>query len=118
MDEGILLKLSFVVTIGGLLLLFGLEQWYIPKLTKVGEISVNDLGKERVIKVSVTKVSLVKENMFLEVSDGTGVLDLVLFRAKEKVKKGDFLEVEGRVQQYKGKLELIVSTMKSLERGD
>ena len=114
MDEADLLKLSFCVSIIGIILLLVIDNFYaLPELT-IGEITLDEVGKEVVVKARVSKVSVRAENVFLEIDDGTSAITAVVFNTKEEIKRGQLLEVEGKVARYKGEPELVVTKLKML----
>ena len=114
MKESDLVKLSFAVSIIGMVLLVGIDYFYQIEPSKIKDITLNEVGKEIIIQAKITKAVVKNENLFLEVKDDSGSIEAVVFKVKEKVRKGDVVEIEGKVTKYKGNLEVVVAKLKTL----
>jgi len=55
----------------------------------------------------LVKVSQKPDVNFFGVEDGTGRINVVAFNKMGKIKKGESVQVEGRVELYEGDLEII-----------
>jgi DNA/RNA endonuclease YhcR with UshA esterase domain len=115
-DQGIL-KISFLVSTFGLLLLFYVSANLLPPLMKIADIEYDNTGSKVMVKGEITSFkSSEKGHIFLKVSDGTGEISVVLFKNlvekldEEKIKdikKGNAIEIAGTVEEYRGSLEIV-----------
>ena len=84
------------------------------------EIKINDISENQnyiKIKGKVTKVSTSKDiTTFLKLKDDTGSIDVVIFKNSiddvSWIKAGNIIEVLGKPEKYKNKLEIIASQIK------
>ena len=114
MKESDLLKISFCVSILGLLFLLGIDYYYNVDKVRISEITLREVGKEVVVEARVTRVTLKAENLFLEVKDSSGSISAVAFKSELRVRKGELVKIEGKISRYKNKPELIVTKLKML----
>lgn len=112
MNETFLLKLSFCVSVVGTIGLLMVDTLYAVKEVKINEITLKEVGKEVTLKAQVMKASVRSENLFVELADETGSITAVAFKSKERLKKGEIIEVEAKIARYKGEPELIVTKLK------
>ncbi len=106
-------KLAIIsLTLGVILLVVIADKVSLPSST-ISSISKEDLNKE--VKISGTvKKSINKDALtLLELSDKTGTIDVVAFKSKEMyIKKGSFIELEGKVSLYEDNLQVIAENIK------
>lgn len=102
MKEKTLLKISLVITILGIIMLF-----FISKTLDINEniISADNIDKEIKVTGLVTKVTETDKVTFLEISKPEKVTACVF--DKVDIKVDDKVTVEGELEEYNGKLELI-----------
>ncbi len=115
-DQGIL-KISFLVSTFGLLLLFYVSANLLPPLMKIADIEYDNAGSKVMVKGEITSFkSSEKGHIFLKVSDGTGEISVVLFKnlvekldeeKRKDIKKGNVIEIAGTVEEYRGSLEIV-----------
>ena len=123
-DQGIL-KISFIVSTFGLLLLFYVSAHLVPPLMKISDIEYDNTGSRVTIKGEITSFKFHdKGHIFLKVSDGTGEISVVLFKdLAEKlddgriknIEKGNTIEITGTVEEYQGNLEIIPKAVKDIK---
>ncbi len=113
MRDETLLKLSLIISLIGLALLFAFAQ-----AIEAEEVEIADIGKTLIDKnielfVNIDSFYSSSGNYFLKVSDKTGNLTAVLFKQEasktdiSKLKIGQQVKLSGKVSEYKGNLEVI-----------
>jgi DNA/RNA endonuclease YhcR with UshA esterase domain len=117
MNDSELLKISFLASAIGLILLFIVSSSSHPSLVKISEISYDDVGKTVVIKGEIVSKKVHEDgHIFLDVSDDTGKIKVVLFDSlvdklsEEKgsnLEIGRSIEVKGKVDEYRGSLKIV-----------
>ena len=105
-----ILKISIITAVIGVILLFVITQVFNEETVKIEDLK---LGQIERISGMVTSV-YVSRNMhvFLKVADNTGEIDVVIFENHNideayDLEVGDEVSVLGRVDEYKGKIEII-----------
>ncbi len=86
-----------------------------PKEMKINEVSETQNYVK--IKGKVTKVTFSKSGTtFLKVKDDTGEIDVVIFKNSIEdvswIKTGSIVEILGKPERYKEKMEIIASQIK------
>ncbi|WP_456475177.1 exodeoxyribonuclease VII large subunit [Candidatus Pyrohabitans sp.] len=114
MRDSEVISLSLAASTLGLLLLFFAASISEPRELDIGELSGDYLGAQVKIEGEVMKLRYHEAgHIFLRVSDGTGEVAVPLFKGvAEKVdrsclKKGAKIVLTGRVEEYRGELEVI-----------
>ena len=113
MEEKTLLRVSFSVGIVGILLMLVVEQWYLLPLLEIGTLDEKELGKAVRVAGKAEAVSYRAGNLFFVLVDSTGRINAVAFKGKGGLRNGEELVVEGKLERYKGKLELVVGKMET-----
>ena len=105
-----ILKISIITAVIGVILLFVITQVFKEETIKIEDLK---LGQIERISGMVTSV-YVSRNMhvFLKVADNTGEVDVVIFENNNideayDLEVGNEVSVLGRVDEYKGKKEII-----------
>jgi aspartyl/asparaginyl-tRNA synthetase len=110
MKERAFLLFCFILIVIGFLVML-----IFNKLVGIRKVPISEL-KEDMNYVKITgkvnsKYTSKSGTTFLRVSDKKSTIDVVVFRNSveniDKIKTGDFVEVIGKVEKYKKKLELI-----------
>jgi len=97
-------KISLATAIIGLILMIILSYNLEPKKSGISSLDEKSIG--RFVKISGEVTSAKPgETSFFEVSDGTGEISVVYF-GKADISKGSEIEVIGKVDEYKGILEI------------
>lgn len=124
-DQGIL-KISFLVSTFGLLLLFYVSANLLPPLMKISDIEYGNTGSKVMVKGEITSFKFSeKGHIFLKVSDGTGEISVVMFKnlveklggekIKKRIKKGNVIEIAGTVEEYRGSLEIVPGAVEDVK---
>ena len=114
MKDKTLLKISLLMAIIGLLSMLYLSDKLELKPITIILISTNMLDQNIKIRGSITNAVNLKKIQILEVQDHTGKIEVVLFDENIKLKKGEYIEVEGKVSKYKNKLQINAELIKLL----
>ena len=111
MKEKTLVRICLVSVFIGILIMFFSNRLIGPKEVKLSEISKDSNYVK--IKGNVSEVHESNSGtLFLKLTDGTGCIDVVVFKdsiENVSIDSGEFIEVIGKPQEYKGKIEIIAS---------
>lgn len=114
MNDSDFLKISTCIAIIGLLGLF----WYGTASSASYSVSELDKMMGQKVKISGTASSVSASkagNTFFMVSDGTGQVNVVVFKNSNldvsELKNGIQVDVEGKVAEYQGSLEIVASSI-------
>jgi len=105
-----ILKISIAIAVLGIIALFFITQFNNETIVKIKDLKIGQIGT---ISGMVTSIYVSKDdNVFLKISDNTGGIDVVVFKSSNidlayELENGDQVAVLGRVDDYKGKLEII-----------
>lgn len=94
--------------------------FFANKMIEPKEVNISQVSEEfnfLRIRGKITEVSVSKSGTtFLKVKDDSGIIDVVIFKNSmvdmPDAKAGEFVEVLGKPQKYKGKLEIIATQIK------
>jgi DNA/RNA endonuclease YhcR with UshA esterase domain len=107
-------SLSLAISTVGILLLFFAASIAEPREVSIGELSSAHLGAKVKVAGEVVRVRNHDEgHVFLRVSDGKGEVAVPLFKKvaegvdKSCLREGAKIELIGRVEEYRGELEVI-----------
>lgn len=109
MKEKSLLKVALICSLVGILILFIVSQNISVEEKTIGRITIEDMDKKVKIKGFVEKVVDTEKVGIINVVQPQDI-DVVLFKEGNEtidIKKDDFIEVIGKVEEYKGELEVI-----------
>lgn len=114
MDESILLRIALLCGVAGVIGLY-----FVSENTGIDEVSINkinneDVGSAVMVRGAVQKVADFEKTMIIDVSDEYGkTVSVLLFKdGKIRIDKGSIVEITGKVENYKGKIELIGEEVK------
>ncbi len=108
MQEKTLLRTAFITAIIGILILLFILNKIELTHSNLGNLTKNDLDKKVKIKAEVIKVTETPGLYILDVKDFSGIMKVTVFKDEQlDIKKGDVLEIEAQVTNYKDNLELI-----------
>ena len=105
-----ILKISIITAVIGIILLFVITQVFKEEEVKIEDVK---LGQIERISGMVTSVYVSKNmHVFLKVADNTGEISVVVFENYNideayVLEVGDEVSVLGRIDEYKGKTEII-----------
>ncbi|MBW3003481.1 hypothetical protein KY328_05970 [Candidatus Woesearchaeota archaeon] len=108
MLEKTLLKIALVITVIGIASLF-----LISEKLEINEniISIDNIGKDVKVTGLVTRISDTDNVMFLEISKPEKITACIFKNRFQSINinESDIITVEGEIEEYEGKLELIVN---------
>ena len=114
MRENTLLLFSITWSVIGLLLLLLLAFAAEPEFFQISELDTK-VGKIVAVQAYVDSVDYAKEVVFLKLNDNTGEILAVLFdQPKDEILVDDIVAIKGKVQIYKGQLEIVVEELQCL----
>ncbi|MFH0928936.1 MAG: OB-fold nucleic acid binding domain-containing protein [Candidatus Aenigmatarchaeota archaeon] len=112
-----ILKISIAVSIIGIVSLFFITMIFEEEITEVSEIKIGQIEK---INGMVTSVYVSRDShVFLKVADNTGEVTVVAFKNSNideayDLEIGEEVTVLGRVDEYKGELEIIANEIRKI----
>jgi DNA/RNA endonuclease YhcR with UshA esterase domain len=114
MRDAQLLKISFLVSAFGLVLLYFVAAHSQPAVVKISEIDYDTAGSKVIVEGQIVSKSVHKDgHIFLKISDGTGKISVVLFSGTSEqldascIQVGSNIRAVGKVEEYRGSLEVI-----------
>lgn len=119
MNDSTLLKLSIGVSVVGLFFLAVGVSLKEPLLVAIEEISVSQRGELVTVTGYVEDVTVKNGHLFFRLGDRTGSIRIVFFRNDLErqnlypldLAEGMLVSVEGRVEVYKGVLEVVADRL-------
>ena len=105
---------ALLASISGIALLFAMAESIEPKEMKIGEIGFEDDGLYAKVNARIESFSQRQGIAFMQLYDGTGKIRAIAFEAEKflELEKGMLAGFEGKIQIYKGELELVVEKVK------
>ena len=120
MDENFLLKVSIACSIIGLAVLYIISGRFTPDEASISKIT---MGQAEGVVVTSGRISSITENenvLILELQKNEKI-SVVMFRDDYPdymaLNKGDLVEVSGKVEDYRGKKEIIAENVRFLGGG-
>jgi len=114
MRENTLLLYSIAWSVIGLLILLLLAFAAEPKFVQISDLETK-VGKIVAVQAYVDSVDYAKEVVFITLDDNTGEILAVLFgRLDQEILVDDIVAVKGKVQIYRGQLEIVVEELQCL----
>jgi len=112
MKETTLIRICIVSIVIGLLIIYYSNKSFVPETVPINQVS-EDYNFIK-IRGTVNRVVTSKSGTtFMEVSDGTGDINIVIFKDSilniDEIKTDNFIEILGRPEKYKEKMEIIAS---------
>jgi len=110
-----IIKISITVAILGIVALFFLVRYNEQNTVKISELKQGQIER---ITGMVNSVYISKDShTFLKVADTSGEISVIAFKSSNidevyELEVGDQISVLGRVEEYKGKLEIIAKEIK------
>ena len=115
MEEENLLKVSLICSLTGILVLLLISESIEIKEYKIKDINRKLLNKDIKIKGTITRITETPGLLIFEVNDQTGTLTVIAFKEEPiNITKDQKVEIEGKVQEYKNKLEIVTNQIISL----
>jgi len=112
-----IVKIALVVAVIGIIALFFLTQYKNEAISKVEDLKIGQVER---IEGMVNSVYVSKDrHVFLNIADNTGEIDVVAFKSANidiayDLENGDQISVLGKVEEYKGKLEIIAKEISKI----
>ena len=112
-----ILKISIAIAIVGIITLFFIVQFNNETVEKINDLKIGQISK---ITGMITSAFVSKnDDVFLKVADDTGEISVVAFKKSNidtayYLENGDQVSVTGRVEEYKGSLEIIASKIEKI----
>ncbi|MEM5872339.1 MAG: OB-fold nucleic acid binding domain-containing protein [Candidatus Aenigmatarchaeota archaeon] len=112
-----IVKISIAVAILGIIALLFLVKYNEQNITKISDLKMGQIER---ITGMVNSIYISKDgHAFLKVADTTGEISVVAFKSSNidevfEIEVGDKISVLGRVEEYKGKLEIIAKEIKRI----
>jgi len=104
--------IALLAAVAGMAMLFLAAKTFEPKPVKISEIDKALVGWPVSVNVQVESVYRAGETLLMQAFDGTGKIKAVMFKASRENQamlcKNCFASLEGKVQLYKGELEIVV----------
>lgn len=111
-----LIKISITVAIVGIIALF-----FIVKYQQQNTVKISDLEQGQIERITgmINSVYVSKDgHTFLKVTDSSGEISVVAFKSSNidvyDLELGDQISVLGRVEEYKGSLEIIAKEIRKI----
>lgn len=114
----ILTKLSIICTVIGIALLIVVSDKVGAPTSKVSSLTTKDINKAVTIKGTVKSITTKGSALtMLDIQEKESSIKVVLFgqsfgQSKNNIKKGDFIEIVGRISIYKDELQIIADTVR------
>ena len=107
MEEKTLFKTALIVSMVGVIVLFFFSEFSELEDMNIKEITIEDLDKDVKVIGAVTKIMDTDKVIIMDIAQQDN-LKVVVFKDKNiSLKKGDYIEVLGTVEEYEGELEII-----------
>ena len=106
------MKLSLVVALAGMAGLFAVTLFIGTEMRIIGSLSEKDAGHHVVLNATVLSKTTSNGNVFMTLGDPTGNITVVIFGSQLQPKVGYNILIIGRVNIYKGELEVIADSVK------
>ena len=102
-----LLKISFILSIIGIIVLLFLSTTLNPPETKIGDINDKLLNQKVIVKGDVFNIKKYEDSNFqvISIKDETGKIDVTLDKITN-FKMNQTINVKGTIQQYKQYLQI------------
>ena len=115
LQEKILLKISLIISIIGIFILYLISSKISINTIKISDINEDLIDKEVKIKGTVKQYFNNPSVIILKIEDETGSIKVAVFKNKDTVfKTKTNVEITGTVRKYKSELELIAKTIRIL----
>ena len=101
-------KTSLIISLLGILILLIYSENITLPTKNIQNITNKDVDKQIKIIGQVTRLTDLPGLMILNIKDNTEQMTVVVFKEEKlNINKNDFLEIQGKVAEYRGELEII-----------
>lgn len=111
MKDSNLVKISLLWSILGIVFLLIISRYSTPNQVDIGSLE-NKLGKTVVVQGKVSEFTSTPEVTFMTLQDETGKVKVVSFKRVPDIENKARAEITGKVELYKGELEIIAEKIK------
>ncbi|MCD4759361.1 hypothetical protein K8R33_00550 [archaeon] len=113
MKDKTLLKISFFCSLFGILIILLITETTTIKKVDIGELTNEDIDRLVAISGQVTRITDVETVLIINIKDKTGEMVAMVFKDKiPSLKQYQEVTIEGKVIEYKGKLEIQVEEIR------
>lgn len=114
MKEKTLFKIALLCSVMGIIGLFFFSEHVEVERKDVYRITDEDIGKEIKVIGRIERVNNTEKVIYLQIGqEKIETVSVVLFKDSDlKLEKGDYVELIGKVDEYKGKRNIIANTVK------
>ncbi len=107
MQEKTLLKIAVVCSLIGIFIVLLIVEKLDASESNIASITKDDLNEKVKVKGYINSIKETPGLLILNVKDDTGNITAILFKEDDiNLKKGDLIEIDGVIKEYKGKLEI------------
>lgn len=114
MEDKSLLKAALVCSMVGVTALFFISEFMDVEESGIGDIGINNVDNNVKVIGTVSNVVDTETTMVMDVLQSQEIKVVVFKEEDFKLKRGDFVEVLGKVQDNNGKLEIIGDRIRSI----
>ena len=101
-------KTSLIISLLGILILLIYSENITLPTKNIQNITKKDIDKQVKVIGQVTRLTDLPGLMILNIKDNTEQMTVVVFKEEKlNINKNDFLEIQGKVAEYRGELEII-----------
>lgn len=112
MEEKSLLKVALFCSLIGILILIIISEKITIPLYTIGSINKSLTDKEVKINGEIASIKETPGLLILTVQDSTGKITVIIYDKELAVNKGDYVEIQGTVIEYKNVLEIDAKTIR------
>ena len=106
MKEKVLLKIALVVSLLGILVLFFISGYIEKKTVLVSEVASEEVGTNVKVEGIVTNFKKIGSGSLINIAQ-LDRMEVFVFGDNITLYKGDYVEIEGRLDEYDGNVSLI-----------
>lgn len=100
------------VSLLGILLLLFISEKIEPKKINISDINQNNLNQYVKINANITKLKYTPKILITTIQDNTSNITMIAYTNKTYIKKGQQIQVIGKIKKYKQELEIIAEQIK------
>jgi DNA/RNA endonuclease YhcR with UshA esterase domain len=101
-----LLFICLLISISGILILMVLSIYLEPRLSKVKDLSIDNVYERIRVEGNVFQVKKYDEFAIIKISDDTGSINVLSDKTSLNLTKDDSIKVIGKAIEYKGDIEI------------
>lgn len=108
MRDSTLIKISLAWALIGIFILLSIAAFAKPQQLQISDLNDN-VGKTVVVFANIKDIGYKTDVVFLTLQDATGEIPGVFFgNQKNELSAGNSIAVKGKIQMYRGELEIVV----------